>query len=213
MPAMAAGSASRAEAPNRFERRKLELRGRILGAATRLFERDGIEATRLEAICERADVARRTFFNHYPSKQHLVRELAGYALDQLLLEIETARKHGRSTRDRLRRFFRVVAERTEEAGPMHRELLTELVHAVHESPSKSEHARKLHDAFEAIVREGLADGDVTRHHDAETLTQMILGAYYVLMFSFANLDDFPIRKHALAAARFLSDALAPAPEE
>jgi hypothetical protein len=96
---------------------------------------------------------------------------------------------------------------------MHRELVTELVHAVHESPARSEHARKLHDAFGAIVSDGLAAGDVTRRHGAETLTEMILGAYYVLMFNYANLDDFPIRRQALAAARFLADALTPAPEE
>ncbi len=96
---------------------------------------------------------------------------------------------------------------------MHRELLTELVHAVHQSPAKSEHARKLHDAFGAIVRDGLTAGDVSQRHDAETLTEMILGAYYVLMFSFANVDDFPIRKQASAAARFLADALAPSPLE
>jgi AcrR family transcriptional regulator len=201
------------DAPNRFERRKRELRGRILEASAELFERDGVHATTVEAICERADVARRTLFNHFPSKRHLVRELAGYALDQLLVDIETARKQGRSTRERLRHFFRVVADRTEQAGPMHRELLTELVHAVHQSPAKSEHARKLHDAFGAIVSDGLAAGDVSRRHGAETLTQMILGAYYVLMFSFANVDDFPVRRQAAAAARFLADALAPSPVE
>ena len=63
------------------------------------------------------------------------------------------------------------------------------------------------------MKRRLAAGDVTRRHDAETLTEMFLGAYYVLMFSFANLDDFPIRKQALAVARFLADALAPPDEE
>ncbi len=211
--AMTPGCATDADVPNRFERRKLELRRRILDAAAELFGRDGVHTTTVESICERADVARRTLFNHFPSKQHLVRALAGHALDQLLVDIETARKRERSTRDRLGHFFSVVADRTEEAGPMHRELLTELVHAVHQSPAKSEHARKLHDAFGAIVHDGLDAGDVGRRHDAETLTEMILGAYYVLMFSFANLDDFPIRKQAAAAARFLADALAPSPPE
>ena len=201
------------DAPGRVERRKRELRARVLEAAAELFVENGIHATRVEEICERADVARRTFFNHFPSKQDLVRELAGYSLGQLLADIDSARRRGRSTRERLRHFFRSVAERTEQAGPMHRELLTELVHAVHESPAKSEHARKLHDAFEAIVRDGLEQGDVTRRHDAETLTEMILGSYYVLMFSFANLDDFPIRRQAQATARFLADALSPSPEE
>ena len=193
---------------SRRERRKLELRGRILERAADLFARHGFSRTTVSEICDQADVAQKTFFNHFPSKQDLFRELAGLGLESVLLHIETARKEGRTTRERLERFFSVVAE-----NATHRELLTDMVHAVHESADKSEHARKFHDAFGAIIQDGLSAGDVTRRHDAETLTEMILGAYYVLMFSFANLDDFPIRKQALAAASFLADALAPLPEE
>jgi hypothetical protein len=97
---------------------------------------------------------------------------------------------------------------------MFREVVTELVHVLHESSgSRTESARRLHDAFAAIVADGLAAGDVTRRHDAETLTDMILGAYYVLTFNYANLDDFPLEEQAIAVARFLGDALASAPEE
>jgi AcrR family transcriptional regulator len=193
---------------SRRERRKLEVRERILDAAVELFDEQGFAATKVADISERADVAHKTFFNHFPSKQILFRELAGRGLESVLIGIETARKEGRNTRERLERFFSAVAE-----GATHRELLTDMVHAVHESPDKSEHARKFHDAFGAIVRDGLAEGDVTRRHSAETLAEMILGAYYVLMFSFANVDDFPIQRQARAAASFLADALAPAPEE
>jgi AcrR family transcriptional regulator len=199
--------------PSRRARRKLELRGRILAAAAELFDERGFAATKVADLCERADVAHKTFFNHFGSKQDLLRELAGESLRQLLADVEAARKQGRSTRERLERFFAVMAERVCESGPMRRELVTELVHAVHDSSAKSEHARKLHEAFGALVQDGLAAGDVTRRHDAETLTEVILGAYYVLMFNFANLDDFPIRRQALAAARFLADALAPHPQE
>jgi AcrR family transcriptional regulator len=198
---------------SRRERRKLELRSRILEAAALLFAERGFGPTTVAEICERADVANKTFFNHFHSKQELLRELAGYALSQLLEHVEAARKEGRDTPERLARLFAHVAEAAEEGGAMRRELVTELVHAVHESPARSEHARKLHDAFGAIVGDGLAAGDVTRRHGAETLTEMILGAYYVLMFNYANLDDFPIRRQALAAARFLADALTPSPEE
>jgi AcrR family transcriptional regulator len=164
-------------------------------------------------ICERADVANKTFFNHFHSKRDLVRELAGSSLEQLLVDLETARKEGRSPAERLARFFARTAQAAEEGGALHRELVIEFVHVVHGSRARSEHARKLHDAFGSIVRDGLAAGDVTRRHDAETLTEMILGAYYVLMFNYANLDDFPIGRQAAAAARFLADALAASPEE
>ena len=198
---------------SRRERRKREVRERIMAAAMKRFIRQGFDDTTVDEIAEDADVAQKTFFNHFGSKRDLMRELAGYGLDRVCADVETARKQGRSTPDRLARLFEIVSEKTEEAGAMHRELLTELVHAVHESPQKSAHARKLHDAFGALVEDGLQQGDVTRRHGAETLTEMILGTYYVLMFNYANLDDFPIRKQATAAARFLADAFAPSPEE
>ncbi len=197
----------------RRERRKLELRGRILQAASDLFVQNGFHATKVSDVCERADIAHKTFFNHFPSKQHLLRELAEVSLAELFDDIESIRHDPRPTRERLRALFVRIAERAAEAGPMTRELVTELVHVVNESPERSTHARRMHEAFGAIVRDGLAAGEVTRRHDSDTLTELILGSYYVLMFNYANLDDFPIRKQAEAVARLLGDALAPSPQE
>ena len=192
---------------NRRERRKLELRGRMLAAAAALFDQRGVHATKVADICAQADVAQKTFFNHFASKAHLVRALAEEASKQLLADIETARKAGRDTRERLAHFFEGVAARAAGAGPLRRELLTELIHAIHASGSEPDQARRLHAAFGALVGDGLAAGDVTRRHAPETLTEMIMGAYYALMFNWANLDGYPIRERARAAARFLADAL------
>jgi AcrR family transcriptional regulator len=194
---------------SRRQRRKLEVRERILVAAVDLFDELGVQSATVSEICERADVADKTFFNHFQSKQGLMRELAQHLVGELVSNIEAARRDGATTAERLRHFFASSVEHAEEAGPMHRELLTELVHAVHDSPAKSDHARRIHEAFAGIVGDGLRSGDVTTRHDPETLTQMILGAYYVLMFDFANIDGFPIRRQAMAVSAFLADALAP----
>ena len=196
----------------RRERRKLETRARIVGAAAELFIERGFATTKVADICDRVDIAHKTFFNYFPSKQHLLREIAQEALGELCAQIETARKEEDSTAERLLYFFQNTAERAEQAGPMNRELLSELVHVVNESSDKSTHARKLHDAFAEIVRDGLEAGEVTKEHGPETLTEMILGAYYVLMFNYANLDNYSIQQHAGAVARFLGDAIAPPAE-
>jgi AcrR family transcriptional regulator len=198
---------------SRRERRKLEVRARIVESALALFREHGVAGAKVSEICESADVAHKTFFNHFPAKQDLVRQIAQHAIGELLIDIETARKEGVSTADRLMRFFTGMALRGLEAGPMFREVVSELVHVVHASSSRSDEARRLHDAFGAIVGDGLVAGDVTRRHDAETLTEMILGAYYVLIFNYANLDDFPLADQSAAVARFLADALAPNPAE
>jgi len=196
---------------SRRERRKLEVRRRILDAAEALFDARGVSATRVAQICERADVAEKTFFNHFASKQDLLHELAAGALGRLLADIEQARKRPGTTRERLIAFFGCIADHTEEAGPMHRELLTEIIHVAHEARTEREQVRVLKDAFGALVSDGIAAGDLTRRHAPETLTDMILGAFYVLMFNWAHLEGYGLRRHALAAARFLGDAMAAPP--
>lgn len=193
--------------PSRRERRKLEVRNRILTSAVELFDANGVQTTTVAEICERADVAQKTFFNHFPARRALLREIAEDGLSTLLEDIEAARKQPGSTRDRLLHFFSQVAENAENAGAMRRELLTEIIHAAHESASESEQARLLHDAFGAIVRDGVAAGDVGLRHDEDTLTELLIGAFYVLMLNFANLEGYPLRERATATARLLGDAL------
>ena len=205
--------------PTRTERRKLEVRNRILAAAAGLFDQRGVQATTVEAICEDADVARRTFFNHFPAKQDVVRALAGEAIRYFAGQVELARKQGPATRDRVAWLFDTIAENTAAAGPMHRELLSEIIHAGHEprpnsgGPADAESARILHEAFEGLIRDGVAAGDVTTRHSPEILTDVLLGTFYALMLNWTNLDGYPLREQLPAAARFLNDALAREPEE
>ncbi len=192
---------------SRRERRKLEVRSRILEAGVALIEEIGLEATRVVEICERADVAHKTFFNHFTSKQQLLDEIAERALNELLANIEQARKQPTSTRGRIQHFFENLAHNLDEAGPMHRELIGEIVRIIHAAGDEPEQARKLHDAFESIICEGAASGDLADLHGFETLTEMLMGAFYVLMFNWANLEHYPVRERALATARFLADSM------
>jgi AcrR family transcriptional regulator len=195
---------------SRRERGKQRRRVRILVAASELFDRRGFRATKVSEICERADVAQKTFFNYFPSKQHLMRSLAEEAIERLLVDIEAIRKQPGSTRDHLGSFFAQIAENAEAGGPMHRELLTETIHAIHDAgdaDGESAQVRRLHEAFDALVRDGVEAGELTREHDPESLAELILGAFYSLMFNWAHRENYPIRKRAAASARLLADAI------
>jgi AcrR family transcriptional regulator len=48
-------------------------RDRIAGASATLFARSGIHATGVEALVSAAGVSKRTFYQHFPSKDELVR--------------------------------------------------------------------------------------------------------------------------------------------
>jgi AcrR family transcriptional regulator len=193
--------------PLRRERRKLEVRARIIEAALALFDQRGFDDTKVSEICERADVVTKTFFNHFPTKQHLLREIAEQQLKTLFADIELVRQQAGSTRDRLLQFFQRIADNIDAAGPMRRALVTEIISAAHTGGAGSEQSRRLHAAFAAIVRDGRRAGDVLDGHPIEAQAELVLGSFYALMLSWSHDVGYPLRRRALAAARLLGDAL------
>ncbi|MEM7587413.1 MAG: TetR/AcrR family transcriptional regulator [Acidobacteriota bacterium] len=56
------------------QRQKQQLRRQLYETAVELFERDGYDSTTVQQITERVGVAKGTFFNHFPTKEHVVEE-------------------------------------------------------------------------------------------------------------------------------------------
>jgi AcrR family transcriptional regulator len=195
-------------APNRYQRRRQETADRIVEAAAVLFGERGVEATKVTDICERADVAHQTFFNHFPSKQDLVREIARIGHDFFVAAIETATSEGRSTGERLARLFDSIHEAAAAAGPMHQDVVSETMRE-----AQSFHQREIHRAIEKLVRKGRSEDDVTRLHAIDDLVALVFGAFHQLMFEWAHRADFPMAERSARMARLLAQALAPRPGE
>ncbi|MFN7148596.1 MAG: TetR/AcrR family transcriptional regulator [Microthrixaceae bacterium] len=66
------GGAESTSGAGRRERKVIETRRSILVAARQLFEADGYAETTVERIAEAADVAPRTFFRYFPTKESLL---------------------------------------------------------------------------------------------------------------------------------------------
>jgi len=191
----------------RRERRKLEVRNRIVEAAIELFDARGFEATKVAEICDLADVVNKTFFNHFPTKQHLLREIAEAQLAILFDDIRRVRQSSGTARGRLVRFFERIADNIDAAGPMRRELVTEIILVMQASSDGSVQSRRLQEAFSSLIRDGRVTGEVLDTHPLATQTELVLGAFYALMFGWGHVESYPLRRRALAAARLLGDAL------
>ncbi len=190
---------------SRTERNKREVRGRIVAAARELFDERGVESTKGEAICDQADIALRTFFNHFPSKRDVVHQLAIDATAEVAARIRAVHAQGQSTRQRLMLFFAESIEVSLLGGPTHRELLAALVVV----PVGSRDLQAARDAMIDLLSEGIAAGDVAGDHPVETLADVVLGSFYRIITDWANRDDYAIREHLENASRFLCDAIAP----
>src|SRR5262249_39712120 len=68
---------------SRRERKKDETRERIARAAMALFAEKGFDATTVDEISVRADVAKGTFFNYFPRKEAVLGTLLDRQFEQL----------------------------------------------------------------------------------------------------------------------------------
>jgi AcrR family transcriptional regulator len=193
---------------NRRERRRIELRERILDAARELFEERGYEETRVAEICERADVAYGTFFNHFPEKRDALRALADLSLREITERLEELGKQPGTIEDQLLALFAGSAGSLADPLPGRRDLAGR-IHAIAYAEAPADRDRRYHSAFEAFLTEGVARGRVRRDVPVETLAEVVGATFAFVALGWIHFDDYPLRERAEAAARFLASALAP----
>jgi TetR/AcrR family transcriptional regulator, cholesterol catabolism regulator len=118
-------SSSKLPVGGRRERKKLEVRDRIRSAAVELFRERGYAATTVEEIAERADVAKGTFFNHFPRKDALVAAVAEEMMDRIQEVLGPEEEWEGSGRDQIVRYFRTLASYVERDPEMTKEMMME----------------------------------------------------------------------------------------
>src|SRR5690349_2438907 len=84
--------------PDRRQRRSAEIRERLFRAALKLFAEKGIAETTVEDITNAADVGKGTFFNYFPSKEHIL--IAFGEMQLAKLQRSEERRVGKECRSR-----------------------------------------------------------------------------------------------------------------
>lgn len=193
--------------PSRRERRRVAVRDRIVDTALMLFETQGYEATTVAEIVRRADIAYGTFFNHFPSKLHLLREVADHSMRDLFENVEEVRKRPGDFALHLVLLFESSAERTLAKGPQTRELIGAMMALAFPETAGSDD-RRIRAAFGELLEDGALRREVREDVDRETLLEIVVGAWYSLFFSWVHFEGYPLRERASKAARFLAQTLA-----
>ena len=80
------------EPPSRRERHSAERRERLFRAALELFARKGFAETTVEDITNAADLGKGTFFNYFPSKEHILLAFGEMQLGKLQAAFDEMRK-------------------------------------------------------------------------------------------------------------------------
>ncbi|PLW69231.1 TetR/AcrR family transcriptional regulator [Pseudohalioglobus lutimaris] len=192
----------------RREKRKQEIRARIEDAAYRLFQRHGIEETSIEHICQEADVARRTFYGHFPNKHAL---LGGLGINRLYSRSETmlrelmANQH--TTRGRLEAMIDYIESSFASMNNIDRQLVLVGPTAFAEDQERQrEIGNSAMASFTELIRSGVELGDVNDHFSADMLATTVVGTLNMITISWCMDENYPVFAK-LEEARRLFDNL------
>ena len=187
---------------NRQERRKRELHAHIIDTAIELFAAQGVEATTTTQICEVADVARKTFFNHFTNKSALIQEFASQQRAEVAANLDWAAGLDVATPERLADYFDTIAGYDDDTRRRVRMLIHEIIRVTdHEFSDRPSPIRA---GFRNFVDACIARGDTNGLYGADVLSELMTGAFYALLTGWAHSDAYPLRQHCEEMARCLS---------
>ncbi len=162
------------------ERKKRKTRAAIVDAAMSLFEEKGFDATTIAEIASKAEIAPRTFFAYFPSKEDVVFSDSSEALASMRVRF-ASRGPGEDAIDALRGW---IAGMVEQMDPLDKR--KECQHMlIRENPDLADHHRALRGHFEEelvnALREDFGDRD-----DRDVRARMVAAA---AVSALSALDD------------------------
>jgi len=188
--------------PGRVDRRVQRFRARVLEAAETLFAERGVEATKIDDICEAADVAKRTLCNHFPTKADIVQALSREAVAQFVARIDAARLGGATTRERVGLLFGSLLEGEFEDGPIRREAVGAFFDAAHGTEDAAQGEISVSDAIQRLLAEG-GEGELPPGCSVQTFAEVVLGAIYSTTLEWIHRDDYDVRARVSEVGGFL----------
>jgi AcrR family transcriptional regulator len=194
--------------PNRFDRRRARTRQAIITAAIDLFAERGIRGTTIEEICDGADIAERTFFNHFPTRDHLYEAIAAHRIEGFIALLGVITQDPRPIGARLPDLFATVA-RGVVAQPAYRELVGAMLNAHPSGESPLARATVLAAASLAFVKDGVGRGEITSQHRPDVLADILLGSLFMAIANWSSDADFALERELADSAEALVDLFTP----
>lgn len=195
--------------PGLRERKKLETRRRILAVAARMLSEEGFAAFTVGDLADAAGVARATFFNYFPGKSAVVRELGAQMATRFHHLVEDVRSRPGRTTDRLEELFAECATRLVQTPALSRAILEEAFARHQDAIDRMDRISEIRADFSALLQDGIDRGDVRIDLPLSLLVEITTGAFTEVQFSWMSNPTYPIRQNLIQTARFLGDALAP----
>jgi AcrR family transcriptional regulator len=170
----------------RRERNKLDVYRRIRDAAVELFRKQGYEATTVEEIAERADVAKGTVFNHFPRKESLLEAFAADVRVKLGEQLGPPESWTGSSRDRVVRLLLTLAKLAHDDRVVFRLMLEQTVREFWKDARKDPLTVQIQEHVRGALRDGRRRGELRPSVRIEAAARLIEAAFFTTMLEWLN---------------------------
>src|SRR5256714_2513804 len=196
-PTSATHSKTKGLTGGRRQRRSAETRERLFRAALKLFTEKGFAETTVEDITNAADVGKGTFFNYFPSKEHILIAFSEMQLGKLQQAVENLRHN----QEPMPAFLRAMSVRMTEEPARAPDVVRAILLANLSSSSvrqimRENHARA-HALLTQLVQVAQDRGEFRRDLPASELAHVFRQTVFgtLLMWSVSGDASLPERIH------------------
>jgi AcrR family transcriptional regulator len=193
----------------RRERRSVETRERLFRSALELFARKGFAETTVEDITEAADVGKGTFFNYFPSKDHILLAFGEMQLAKLQSMVEEARRSGEPMPQFLRSLGVRMTQEPIRNPAMVRTLLQAYLSTTPVREGMSDLQRRVQALHTEIVRLGQERGEIRNDLPASEIAQVFRQTIFGTLLMWAVQGDATLHPRMESAFNVLWSGLAP----
>lgn len=168
-----------ADQPSRRSRKKEQTRRGIFSAAMKLFADRDYDAVTIEDICERADVAKATFFLHFPNKAALLTEFN----ERLTADLQERLNHVTgSAEDKLRFMVSALVDDWEQNAEIMRKMVREFL----DQPSLPEAATEANAGLLDLITDIVKEGQRAREFGTKVAPELVAAALVASWGSFIS---------------------------
>jgi AcrR family transcriptional regulator len=193
----------------RRERRTAETRERLFRAALDLFAKKGFTETTVEHITEAADVGKGTFFNYFPSKDHILLAFGEMQLAKLQTAVEEARRTGES----MPQFLRSLGVRMTQEPMRHPGIIRTLLQAYLSTTPVREAMldlqKRVHALHTEIVELGQERGEIRKDLPAAEIAHVFRQTIFGTLLVWSLHGDATLHPRIESAFNVLWSGLAP----
>ncbi len=205
--ALASNKSTKAE--SKRELRKRELRSRIIEASMTLFAERGFTGTTIDDICENADVARRTLYSYFATKNDIIQSLCrSLVVDENINAISLATERHEDLRPRLQFLFARMRESMDDANPLQKALIEQL--SSYPQADNETNTLLLDDLKQAYVELFSSASDMnglSKTMGPELSAVVFIALVSALSINWIKDPDFPLNKNIQELEKYLLNNL------